>query len=63
MAGYPHITVPMGFVHNLPIGFSFFGTAYAEHQLIKMAYAFEQATKKRSEPKFTGTIMPAINKS
>lgn len=63
MAGFPHITVPMGFVHNLPIGFSFFGTAYAEHQLIKMAYAFEQATKKRSEPKFIGTIMPAINKS
>lgn len=60
MAGFPHITVPMGFVHNLPIGFSFFGTAYAEHQLIKMAYAFEQASKKRSEPRFIETIMPSV---
>jgi amidase len=61
MAGYPHITVPMGFVHDLPIGFSFFGTAYTEHELIKMAYAFEQASMERSEPKFIGTIMP-VNK-
>ncbi len=56
MAGYPHITVPMGFVHNLPIGFSFFGSAYTERELIKMAYAFEQASKKRSEPKFIPQI-------
>jgi len=60
MAGYPHITVPMGFVHDLPIGFSFFGSAYSEHQLIKMAYAFEQAAKKRSEPRFIETIMPSV---
>jgi amidase len=52
MAGYPHITVPMGFVHDLPIGFSFFSTAYTEPQLIKLAYAFEQATKARMAPKF-----------
>lgn len=52
MAGYPHITVPMGFIHELPIGFSFFGTAYSEHELITMAYAFEQATMVRKAPGF-----------
>jgi len=52
MAGYPHITVPMGFIHELPIGFSFFGTAYSEPELIKMAYAFEQLTKARKPPVF-----------
>jgi amidase len=62
MAGYPHITVPMGLVHQLPIGFSFFGTAFSEHELIKMAYAFEQASKKRSEPQFIPQIMSGIQK-
>lgn len=52
MAGYPHITVPMGFIHELPIGFSFFGTAYSEPELISLAYAFEQATVVRKAPKF-----------
>lgn len=52
MAGYPHITVPMGFIHDLPIGFSFFGTAFSEPQLIGMAYAYEQATNKRRPPSF-----------
>jgi amidase len=52
MAGYPHVTVPMGSVHNLPVGFSFFAGAYKEAQLIKMAYAFEQASKARVAPKF-----------
>ncbi|HSC39133.1 MAG TPA: hypothetical protein VLD19_14725, partial [Chitinophagaceae bacterium] len=52
MAGYPHITVPMGLVHGLPIGLSFFGTAYTEPALISMAYAYEQATKKRAAPGF-----------
>lgn len=52
MAGYPHITVPMGFIHGLPMGFSFTGTAYSEHALIKMAYAFEQASKHRTPPQF-----------
>jgi amidase len=43
-SGYPHITVPCGKVYELPIGFSFFGTAYSEPELIGLAYAFEQAS-------------------
>jgi len=52
MAGYPHITVPMGKVHELPVGFSFVAGAYKEPELLTLAYAFEQATKKREAPKF-----------
>lgn len=51
-AGYPHITVPMGSWHELPMGLSFFGAAYSEPELIKLAYAYEQASKKRTSPKF-----------
>jgi amidase len=57
MAGYPHITVPMGAWHDLPIGLSFVGTAWAEGKLISMAYAYEQASKKRLAPKFKNTIV------
>ena len=57
MAGYPHITVPMGTVHDLPLGLSFFSTAYDEAGILKVAYAYEQATKKRSMPKFIPSIM------
>jgi amidase len=56
MAGYPHITVPMGFVHELPVGLSFIGTAWSEAQLIQYAYAFEQATHPRRDPKFLPTL-------
>ena len=52
ISGFPHITVPMGFVHELPIGISFMATAYAEPKLLSMAYAYEQASKKRKSPKF-----------
>ena len=52
VAGYPHITVPAGYVFGLPVGISFFGAAWSEPKLIKFAYGFEQATKARRPPKF-----------
>jgi len=51
VAGYPYITVPAGFADGLPVGIAFFGRAFAEPQLIKIAYAFEQKTKMRQTPK------------
>ena len=56
VAGYPNINVPAGFSHNLPIGISFFGRAYSEPTLIKIAYAYEQATKHRRAPAFIATL-------
>jgi amidase len=55
VAGYPHITVPAGYVFGLPVGISFFGRAWSESKLISYAYAFEQATKVRRVPKFLPT--------
>jgi len=55
VAGYPHITVPAGFVAGLPIGLSFVGTAFTEAKLIGFAYAFEQATQHRRAPSFAQT--------
>jgi amidase len=52
VAGYPHITVPAGYIRGLPVGISFAGRAYSEPALIKLAYAYEQATKHRRPPKF-----------
>lgn len=49
-AGYPHVTVPGGFLWNLPVGVSFFGTAWSESRLIALAYAYEQATMNRRPP-------------
>lgn len=58
VAGYPHITVPAGYVHGLPVGISFFGAAWSEPKLISLAYAFEQLTKFRRAPKFLRTADP-----
>ena len=55
VAGYPNITVPAGFVHGLPVGISFFGRAWSEPVLLRVAYAFEQATKARKAPGFAPT--------
>jgi amidase len=58
VAGYPHITVPMGFVRGLPVGLSFFGRAWSEPTLIRLAYAYEQATKHRHLPTFAPSVDP-----
>ena len=56
VAGYPNINVPAGFVFGMPVGISFFGRAWSEPTLIKIAYAFEQATKLRKVPRFLPTV-------
>jgi amidase len=58
VAGYPHVTVPMGHVMGLPVGLSFFGKAWSEPLLIKAAYGYEQASKLRRPPRFVPTIWP-----
>jgi len=55
VAGYPHITVPMGSYRGLPIGLSFFGRAWSEATLIRIAYAYEQATHHRKAPQFASS--------
>jgi amidase len=56
VAGYPNISVPAGFIHGLPVGISFFGRAWSEPVLIRLAFAFEQATKVRNAPRFLPTV-------
>lgn len=55
IAGYPNITVPMGFIDELPVGVSFFGRAWSEPLLLEIAYGFEQGTKIRKAPKYLKT--------
>lgn len=56
MAGYPHITVPMGDIHGLPVGLSFIASAFEEGKIIGLAYAYEQASKQRKIPHFKRSI-------
>lgn len=56
VAGYPAISVPAGFIHGLPVGISFFGAAYSEATLIKLAFSYEQVTKHRRAPGFLPTL-------
>jgi amidase len=56
VAGYPNINVTAGFVSGLPVGISFFGRAWSEPTLIKLAYSYEQATEARQAPRFLSSI-------
>lgn len=57
VAGYPNVQVPAGYVYGLPVGISFFGRAFTEAKLIRLAYAYEQATKHRQAPR----LLPEAN--
>ncbi len=56
VAGYPHLTVPAGFVHGLPIGFSFFGRAWSEGTLLRFGYDFEGLVRARRPPRFLRSV-------
>jgi amidase len=56
VAGYPSLTVPMGYVQELPLGVSFIGPAFSEKSLLALGYAFEQQTRVRRPPRFRPTI-------
>jgi amidase len=56
VAGYPHITVPAGFIFGLPVGLSFIGIAWQDSKLLQYAYAFEQASLIRKPPNYLNTI-------
>jgi amidase len=56
VAGYPHLTVPMGNVRGLPVGLSFIGSKWSDALILSLGYAFEQAAQRRIEPRFLNSI-------
>jgi amidase len=56
VAGYPHVTVPMGAIKGMPIGLSFIGGAFTETQLLEAAFVYEQRSKARPRPRFLPSI-------
>jgi amidase len=60
VAGYPHVTVPAGFIKGLPVGLSFVGTAWSDAQMLGLAYAYEQASNARRAPAFVATVNPRL---
>jgi amidase len=56
IAGYPHLTVPMGGVKGLPVGLSFIGPKWSDGMILSLGYAYEQASQKRMEPRFLRSI-------
>ena len=59
VAGYPHLTVPMGTVKGLPVGLSFIGPQWSDALILSLGYAYEQASRRRVEPRF----LPSIEES
>lgn len=62
VAGYPHISVPMGLVHGLPVGLTFVAGEFQEGELFTLGYAYEQASKKRKAPQFMPSLSYAESK-
>jgi len=56
VAGYPHLTVPMGTVHGLPVGLSFIGPAWSDAKILALGYAYEQASHARVPPQYLPSL-------